>query len=376
MRREITYVLRNRWQLASVTLLPLLTIGVGFWIFVDGTPRHLPIAVIDEDRSRVSNDIVLALRADPNLQVAYQAPSGGDPLSPIRGGRVYGTVVLQSGLQRDLEHGHLQAIPFYINSQSLLTTGILSRELQTVVGIASISMQATQLGKKGAPAATAVADVLPLSTAVRSLYNPRQDYETYLGDPIVFSILALLVVLIATESLGRELRDGTAREWIAISGGVVRAILGKLTPYFAIFCMYSIAAAIIFSIREGSSHGIGIVLLATVLLVAAYAALSVAIVGITGNIGRALSLASLYTAAAFAFAGVTFPLTSARPFARWFSASMPLPYYLELRTGQLQLLAPAYDAARDLLVLVFFVLFGLGIGMLGFRSVLRNDSGS
>ena len=55
--RELRYLLREKWDLCLVTLAPALVIILFSSMFAQGKPDHLPIAIIDQDQSALSQSI-------------------------------------------------------------------------------------------------------------------------------------------------------------------------------------------------------------------------------------------------------------------------------------------------------------------------------
>jgi ABC-2 type transport system permease protein len=58
--RELNYLLKHKWDLCLVTLAPLFIIVLFSSMFAQGKPEHLPIAIIDQDQSELSQNIKAA----------------------------------------------------------------------------------------------------------------------------------------------------------------------------------------------------------------------------------------------------------------------------------------------------------------------------
>ena len=81
--------------------------------------------------------------------------------------------------------------------------------------------------------------------------------------------------------------------------------------------------------------------------------------GFLPSVRAASSAASFYAGAAFAFAGVTFPLAGMPPLARAWSQLLPLTHYLRLMT-EIGLKGTAWPlTAPDFIKLAMFTLAGL-----------------
>jgi ABC-2 type transport system permease protein len=371
--RELAFLRRSSWDFAMVFLLPLIAIGMTLAIFWAGTPTRIPIAFVDEDATALARKIERAVEADPRFALALRTSSFPDALAAVRAGSCVAIVLVPHGSERTLLRGERARIVTYVNAMYLLSAAAVERDLQGVLTGASVAASVQRLGKEGAPLTAGIAESLPIALDLATLYNPRLDYMAYLAEPLVLAMLNLLVMTATVSALGRELRRGTAGEWLAAAGGSVgKAIAGKLLPYFAIFAAFESGTSIFFTLRAGWPSGLAVVLAATLATVAAYQGLSLAMVGLLGNMRMALSFASAYTSPAFAFAGVTFPQIGMPPFARWFSEAIPLTYFLHVQAGQLQLGQPAGYALRDLAILVFFACFGSAVGLVPMATLMRS----
>jgi ABC-2 type transport system permease protein len=370
--RELAFLRRSPWDLCVAFVFPIVAIVVTLWIFSSGTPRHVPIAVVDQDGSVLSRTILRDIGAISGVNVAYRPASFGEALSLVRQGNAYAIVLIPHATERNVLRGRQGRIVAYTNAMYALPAGTIGRELQAVVAGASARAAVVMRAKRGIPLAEGIAQTIPISVDLVSLYNERTNYEAFLADALVPALLLLLLVLATVSSFGRELRDGTAGDWLACAGGnTVAAIAGKALPYFLAWCIFGCGSTVYLAARNGWQHGFWTVLLGTVLVVAAYLGLSLAIVGVCANFRLALSVASVVASPAFAYAGVSFPQRNMVPLARWWSEAAPLTWYLRLRIQQFQFGAAPAAATLELAALAAVAICGGGLGLLTLGSLAR-----
>jgi ABC-2 type transport system permease protein len=291
----------------------------------------------------------------------------------VRQGEAYAVVLIPHDAERKVLRGQQARIEAYTNAMYALPAGAITRELQAVVVGASATIAVVMRAKRHTPLGEGIAQTMPLSLDLISLYNQRTNYEAFLADALVPSILQLLLVLATVSAFGRELRDGTAGEWLASAGGnAAAAIAGKALPYALAWCFFCCGSTLYFAARNGWQHGLWTVLLASLLFVAAYQGISLAIVGVCANLRTALSAASVVSSPAFAYAGISFPQTNMVPLARWWSEATPLTWYLRLRIQQFQFGAPPAAAAFGLAELAAVACFGAGLGILTLGALARS----
>ena len=73
--REVDAIKSNYWDLSLLTIAPLFIIVFLSAMLMQGSPRHLPIVVVDQDHSSYSRQIVRNLQATPSLTVYAFEPS-------------------------------------------------------------------------------------------------------------------------------------------------------------------------------------------------------------------------------------------------------------------------------------------------------------
>jgi ABC-2 type transport system permease protein len=369
-RRELEFLSHSPWDFFATFGTPVILVVVLLAIFANGTPRGLPIAVVDEDHSATSRGFVESLGADPVLSVAVEPPALSEALVALHRSSVEAIIVIPTGSDRHLRSGKQARISAYLDALHSVSASLIGTQLQTVFGTSSVTIAVVARAKHRTPASEGLAESEAIAVDARTLYNPRVDYERYLGTTLIPAALGLALTLAIVAAFGRELRDGTASEWLVISGDdIIVALVGKATPYVTTFSIFACAAIAIIARAQGLTFGLVLTYVATVVFCAAIAAFAVAILGATGQMKTAMSLASFWIAPAFAFSGVSFPQQNL--FTQIWSEAIPLTPYLRLQINELQLHLPAAAALPDLADLCVFLLLGSALSLFTMSSLLR-----
>lgn len=353
-------------------LLPLLGWAVLLGTFGARTPRDLPVAVVDLDRSTLSRRLTRAVDATGSLEVtaAPATPAAAEDL--LLRGRVYAVVVLPAGLERRVLRQEAPAVAALYNAQWLLPGKLAARDLSRVVGSFSAALDIRARQARGEP--DPVGAALPIRTEAHPLFNPELDYAAFLLTALVPALLQIFVLVLAVHALGSELRQGTAGEWLAAGGGVARALVGKLLPYALGYGGLALAMTAA-TYRwlglpvAGSALTIGAGLL---LLVLAALATALLLVGWTANLRLSTSLASFLAVPAFAFSGITFPRSGMPTAPRLWSAALPLTHYLAVQTQQLVVGAPVRASLPPLGALLALALLFGGVSAKRYGRLLRD----
>ena len=360
MGRELRRIRGQGRYFLLLLVLPIFSALVVWGVLKAGTPRELPVAVCDLDGSAGSRRLVRMMDAAAGVAVLPVAdPVQGEDL--VRRGRAYALVVLPRDLEKSLKKGQGGEVVCYYNTQSLLVGNLISRDLARVVGTVSAEVEAGfRLGRgEGRPAV--MARLEPVQAVQHVLYDPQLNYLYFLGGAFVPTFLHLFIIFAGVTALGSELKEGTASDWLRTAGGKVRtAVLGKLSVYFIWFVFMGLAMLFwLFAVLGAPQHGAVLLMAAaTVLLVLAALGMSVLAVTLFPSLRLATSAASFYAGTAFAFAGITFPISGMLPVARAWSHLVPLTHYLRVLSAQAVRGSEPWASWPDLLALLVFPAVG------------------
>jgi ABC-2 type transport system permease protein len=364
--RELAFLRGSGWDLALLTWIPLVLLAMMAWLFAAGVARDLPIAVVDADHDAVARRFVQLLDATPGVRVAARPTTLEEGFALVRSGKVWAVVAVPPDTTKTIDRGGQAAIVVWPNAAYNTQSGAVMRDIGNAGARLGVGLAVgTGARLKGAAATMPP----PLRVETRTLFNPQTSYELLLVPLVDTAMLHLLMCLGAASAVGRELRDGTAAQWLAAAGGdITVAVAAKLLPYVVVYTLFGIGALAVFSANGWPVAGNAWLLIAAqFLLHLAYAGIGVLFVGLTGRMVTALSLIGVYAGASLAFSGALFPTDGAPLFTRIFSAMTPYRWFAEAQAQQLESAAPVAATLPLLGILLAFALvsFGLALPLLG-----------
>ena len=308
--------------------MTLLLVGV----FSAEVVRELPVAVLDLDRSATSRTATRWLEATRGARLAVHVEDLGAARSAVLERQVYGVLVVPRHFERDLLRARSPHVSFLFNEEYLTAGGNVSADVS-----------------RGASTAAAVLTVLtgrepaPIRLDLRPLFNPGVSYAQALGFLLIGGLLQIVVGLATIYTVGRELTDGTAPEWLeAARGSTVAAWLGKLAPYTV---LHGLLAWILIG-GYATWYDIPVrgpawlLVVATGASVLAIQAFGLLLIAGTANLGKAVSMGALIFGPAAAFSGVTFPLAAMPLGPRIWAETLPLTHALALVRAAITVGAP------------------------------------
>jgi len=340
--------------------MTLLLVGV----FATEVVRDLPVAVLDLDRSATSRVAARWLQATRGAQVAGHVEDLGAARSAVLEHQVYGVLVVPRHFERDLLRGRSPHLSFLYNEEYLTAGGNLSADVSR--GASTAAAQLTALSGR---------EPAPIRLDLRTLFNPTASYAQALGFFLIAALLQIVIGLATIYAVGRELADGTAREWLEAAGdSTVMAWLGKLAPYTVAHCLLMVVLLGGYAIWYGIPvHGpVWLLVVSAFAFVLATQAFALLIIARTADLRRSVSLGALIFGPAAAFSGVTFPLAAMPVGVRIWALALPLTHAMALVRAAVTVGAPE-TAGGPLLALAITIAISLGLARPRLPVLLRNQ---
>lgn len=358
-RREVREIVSDRLYLSILVLFPIVMSLFFCVIFYRGAIDNLPIAVVDRDYSPLSRQLLSMVDATAGVSIAYEECDMASAEERLLSSDVEGILYIDKGFEESVYRGESGVVGCYLSGANISACGVLSRDIQLAVQSFSAGVALQSLESMGLMEAQAMVEIMPINIQSNIISNPYLNYGYYLAP--IFMILGVVVftVLSTIYAIGRELRYGTALEWLAeANDSLVCGVIGKLVPVTtSMFVMSQFVYFVLFVVMGMECLGSYLVLsLITVLFILVYEGVALAIIAWTANLRLALSLGGGYSVMAFTFSGITFPTIAMLGVARWFSKLFPLSYFSEVFVSQVMRGAPMEYDIDNLVYMALFLL--------------------
>jgi ABC-2 type transport system permease protein len=357
LRREARWLARSRWDLALLTLAPLVTLVILGAMFLQSSARLLPIAVVDADHSPLSRQLVRNLRASAQVEVVAEPVQLDEAWRLARETAVWAVVLVPEGLQREALAGRQASVLVYRNAAFYSIGALASRGISDAVAALNTELRPQLMRAHNLPAVRIEAPRIQATV----LFNPQLSYEWFLEALLQPGILHVLLSCAVVVALGRELQGGALVDWIDGAGGPMRALAAKLLPYVLIFTAWQLAGtAWLCGWRGWGVHGsLWLLAAGQLALYACYAALAAFVALLVRDTYTALSAVALYGGPAMTFSDATLPVIGAPLFTQAWSHLLPFSAYVKLQMEQMFMGSPATASLPWLALLA-------GVGLLMF----------
>lgn len=229
MSKELRQTFRDKRMIALLVIAPTLQLIVlGFSVNLDVV--HIPVTVVDEDRSPESRAFVEGLVAGDTFDLAAWDARPADAMARVERGEVPVALVLPRGYGRDLTHGdtaHVQALVDGGDSNR----AIVAQNSLTAYGLS----RALTLMSERLRAASAVLGSEPRISQVRVeprvLYNPTMESRIYFVPGVAATLLLIVTVIVTSMGMAREKEMGTLEQVMVTPISPLTLVLGKTLPY-------------------------------------------------------------------------------------------------------------------------------------------------
>jgi ABC-2 type transport system permease protein len=363
-RREWRWLLHDRVALILIFGVPLFAFAVLTAVFSQPVIRDLGVVVVDADRSETSRAFVEQVAASPSLGIAVRADDLATAARAIRAGDAIAAVYIPANFERDLKAERRPQVVAFYNQQFLTAAGVAAAGLSDSLAAASVA-SAARAAPKASHIGTLVAETIVL-------VNPQRNYAQFLLRALLPMVAHVVIALAAGYSVGSEFRRRSLRTWLACAGGnPIVALAGKLAPLFLIFFVIMLSAALILEGLLGISFkgDVPMMVAAGCLLIVGYLALGALMQLLVLDLATGLGLTGLVVSPAFGYAGVGFPLLGMNAFAQFWSAILPLRWYMAVLLGQAARGLPLADSARPFAVLAALAVLYTLLALLRLRAL-------
>jgi len=354
--REITVVRNDRWLFALVFWLPPVVSLFLLLIFAAGQPQNLPIGIVDLDQTSTSRKISRYLGASPALDVRRHYTSIAEGKADISSASIYALVVIPANLSRDVLRGEPPAITAFFNTQYLLIGKVIRKALIEIEATLAVELDVGRTLVSMPVIKAALAKTLPVRSQITALYNSNMDYAAFLVPTLLAAMFQLLIICTTVLSLGGAKNECKSSSVIDNTFSLVK----KFSLYTGAYSVHILVSlAFLYGVLDWPHRpSLAALVPVIVLFVVACQLLGAFFYVLTFDMVRSLSFAGAFSAPAFAFLGITFPVSAMGVFAQFWRDLMPASHYLDAFLNQQSYAGGVIHTLQPgLILLLFTVLF-------------------
>jgi ABC-2 type transport system permease protein len=239
-RKEWIQLRRDRRSMALAFLLPVMLL-LFFGYAISWDVNEIRLAVLDQDATRSSRDLINALSASGYFEVTEHLDRPAEADARLNDGDVLAVLSIPAGFGSDLASGKRAPVQLLLDGSDANTATIAQGYADAIV--ARHSSQVIMEGRRMAP---------PVRAEVRVWYNPTLESRNMIVPGLIAVIMSIIAAMLTALTIAREWERGTMEQLASTPVHRLEVVFGKLVPYLAIgavdVAVASIAGMLIFGV--------------------------------------------------------------------------------------------------------------------------------
>ncbi len=337
MKREGKRLVSRPLYLFCMVVAPLFCYVFFTTLMDSGLPQNMPVGVVDEDMTTTSRQLARNLDAFEQTAVVAHYPNVTEARQAMQRGDIYGFYYIPDGTTAKAQAQRQPKVSFYTNNTLLIAGSLLYKDMKMMSELASGAAARSVLYAKGATEDQAMGFLQPIVIDTHPLNNPWINYSVYLNNTFAPGVLMLLIFMVTVFSIGVEIKDRTARQWLRTGNNSIWiSLAGKLLPHTAVFFLMGVLYNVYLYgfLHFPCNSGIGPMLFATLCLVLASQGMGILMIGVLPTLRLGLSFASLWGVLSFSMCGLSFPAMGMHPTLQALANLFPLRHYFLIYVDQ------------------------------------------
>jgi ABC-2 type transport system permease protein len=328
--KEMRYIQRDRATLILVVLTPTLLLFMMAYA-VTADIKHVPVGVLDLDRSQTSRTFVQQMTLGEDLDLYAQVDSMEALESLLVKEEIHIAIVIPPGFERELLS--LQGMPLQVivDGTEPQTGGYAVDQILRRSETFITKLLSSQLVTIGIDPGL----LEPIDMSIRTWYNPNRKAKVDVIPGLISMVLGLPGMTVAL-TLAREREHGTLEQLLVTPIKRTELLLGKMGPYMLsglVNVVITTAVAILWFKVPFHGNFLLFLLLSAIFFLALLSMNMIVGVFIRTQAGAmALSFLVVFLPALF-LTGIFFPLVSMPPIVRMEALFLPGSHYAVITRG-------------------------------------------
>ncbi|HYO14816.1 MAG TPA: ABC transporter permease [Thermoanaerobaculia bacterium] len=361
-RKEFIQLRRDTRSLLLAFVLPVLLLII-FGYAISWDVRNIRMAVLDQDRSATSRELIQSLQASGYFSVeSFLERSGAiEPLLERGGAQL--VLVIPPGFAADLDAGRTAPLQAIVDGSDANTATIALGYTEAVVRTWSTRGQLQ--GRTFVP---------PVVAETRVWFNEEMESRNMIVPGLVAVIMMIIAAMLTSLTIAREWERGTMEQLAATPVSRLEVVLGKLLPYLGIglldVVLSSVLGVLLFGVPFRGNAALLMILSFFFLCGALGLGLFISAVAKSQVLATQVAMVVTFLPTLL-LSGFMFSIEAMPPVLRALSHLIPARYFLVVTRGIFLKGVGAEVLRTQGLLMLAFAVAGLGLAVLKFRKELE-----
>lgn len=330
LKREFRLFFGNSTLLSVMLFAPVIyAVLIGF-VYKEGKVTDLPVIVVDEDNSPLSNRLMEMIEDNERLHIVKLKRENTGTQQDLINANAVLAVTIPERFEADILQKRYPEINTFINTSNLLTANMASQGVQTVLGTFNAGIEVQGLMKKGVSASQASSQFEPFKANYIRLFNPTGNYFTFMWPAVLAVVLQQVLLLAFAVSFAAEVQNRTfGSELMGYTRNAGTAILAKALPIWiltiAILGFYYLMHGVF---KAPIPLSIEPFMITTSMFVLAVSLMGILFSVIVPDALKATQILMMFSTPAFLIGGFSWPLSSMPQGVQFIANMIPLTPFL------------------------------------------------
>jgi len=362
--KEFVQMRRDRVTFGMMVGIPLLQL-VLFGYAINSDPKHLPTAVLDNDRSVFSRTVLAGMKNSSYFEFVEEVAGEARVDELLRLGQVQFVVTIPPNFGRDLVRGERPVLLLEADATDPSATS------NAVASMREITRSVLNRDLTG-PLSGLQAKEGPVTLRIHPRYNPEAITQYNIVPGLMGVVLTMTLVIITSLAITRERERGTMENLLITPVRPLEVLLGKLVPYILVgyLQMALIVAAAKYLFQVPFLGSLPLLFAVSFFFIAANLGVGITFSTVAQNQLQAVQMSFFFFLPSILLSGFMFPFQGMPVWAQHLGSVLPLTHFLRIVRGVVLKGNTLADIVPHLWPIALFLVASLGIGVKRYRQTL------
>ena len=367
IRKEFIQVKRDKASLGIIIVMPLMMMFL-FGYAVKTNVDHISVAILDQDKSVASRELINAFRESTYFDFNYYVYSQEEISDLIDGSKVKAGFVIPANYARDLKRNRSPQVQFVVDGSDPTVARTAMNTARILAQQRAMDMRVRYLEQRG----VSLDNVPGIDFRPQVWFNPELDSIKFNIPGLIGLIMQNVTVLLTAFSLVRERERGTLEQLIVTPIRPSELIIGKLIPYVAIgfIDLLMVIAVGVFWFKVPVKGSMFSLIMQSLVFLFVALGLGMLISTIAKTQLQAMQMTVLLILPSVILSGFIFPREAMPLPIRLLGSLIPLTYFLDILRGVILKGIGLEYLWKDIAILLIFGIGTLTIASMRFKKNL------
>lgn len=330
MRKEFLHLIRDPRTLLMMFFLPIFMLVI-FGYAVSFDVNHIPLAVLDHDRSTTSRDFVARFTNSGYFDLIENLISDNDFADRLDSGRVKVIFNIPQDFSQKIAAGEKAQVQVLIDGSDPTWASSALSYINTISENYYQGLVGAVLARRGLPAVNR-----PINLITRVWYNETLRSLNFFVPGLICIILMMMSATLTSLTIVSEKEQGTMEGLVVSPVRKNELMLGKILPYVAVAFadVLAVTAIGVFWFQVPFKGSVILLSVNSLIFLTGAMGIGVLVSTVAGSSIEAMQIAMLGTMLpGLMLSGFVFPLESMPWFLQGLSYFIPARYFLTILRG-------------------------------------------